>query len=390
MSTLGEHLASERLAQNVPPRTDVAPDLESLLTIMVREQASDLIVKTGSYPAIRVDGRIRFLSDQPTTPEFSNAMLSRVLNDTYLQIFLERGEVDTSYEMEGVGRFRANVFRQQGHIGFALRHVKDDVPTLRDLNLPAEQMERLAALQRGLVLATGIAGSGKSTTLAAMIQHINETSEKHIITIEDPVEFIYKDRKSVVTQREIGSDTLDFGTALKHIVRQTPDVILVGEMRDKQTMEAALAAAETGHLVFSTLHTVNAIQTVERIISFFPPHQHNLIRLQLSMVLEGVVSLRLIQMKDSFGRVPAVELMLATPTVRDILSEGRTKELSRAIYEGADYFGTQTFNQSLVKLYKQGKISYEDALASADNPDELKLEIRGIAKGGKADFDFDY
>jgi len=390
MSTLGEHLASERLAKDVPPRNDVAPDLETLLTIMVREQASDLIVKTGSYHAIRVDGRIRFLSDQPTTPEFSNVMLSRVLNDTYLQIFLERGEVDTSYEMEGVGRFRANVFRQQGHIGFALRHVKDNVPTLRDLNLPAEQMERLAALQRGLVLATGIAGSGKSTTLAAMIQHINETSERHIITVEDPIEFIYKDRKSLITQREIGSDTLDFGTALKHIVRQTPDVILIGEMRDKQTMEAALAAAETGHLVFSTLHTVNAIQTVERIISFFPPHQHNLIRLQLSMVLEGVVSLRLIQMKDSFGRIPAVELLLATPTVREILSEGRTKELARAIYEGADYFGTQTFNQGLVKLYKQGKISYEDAIASADNPDELKLEIRGIAKGGKADFDFDY
>jgi twitching motility protein PilT len=365
MSNLSQHLAAERLAQAQAeaPRHDLAPDLETLLTIMVREQASDLIVKTGSWPAIRVDGRIRFLSDQPTTPEFANGMLSRILNDTYLQIFLERGEVDTSYEMEGVGRFRANVFRQQGHIGFALRHVKDEVPGLRELNLPAEQMERLALLQRGLILATGVAGSGKSTTLAAMIQHINETSERHIITIEDPVEFIYKDRKSVVTQREIGSDTLDFGTALKHIVRQTPDVILIGEMRDKQTMEAALAAAETGHLVFSTLHTVNAIQTVERIISFFPPHQHNLIRLQLSMVLEGVISLRLIQMKDSFGRVPAVELMLATPTVREILSEGRTKELSRAIYEGADYFGTQTFNQSLV---------------------------RGIAKGGKADFDFEY
>lgn len=392
MSNLSQHLAAERLsqAQAETPRHDLAPDLETLLTIMVREQASDLIVKTGSCPAIRVDGRIRFLSDQTTTPEFANGMLSRILNDSYLQIFLERGEVDTSYEMEGVGRFRANVFRQQGHIGFALRHVKDEVPSLTELNLPAEQMERLSLLQRGLVLATGIAGSGKSTTLAAMIQHINETSERHIITIEDPVEFIYKDRKSVVTQREIGSDTLDFGTALKHIVRQTPDVILVGEMRDKPTMEAALSAAETGHLVFSTLHTVNAIQTVERIISFFPPHQHNLIRLQLSMVLEGVISLRLIQMKDSFGRVPAVELMLATPTVREILSEGRTKELSRAIYEGADYFGTQTFNQSLVKLYKQGRISYEDALASADNPDELKLEIRGIAKGGKVDFDFEY
>jgi len=204
------------------------------------------------------------------------------------------------------------------------------------------------------------------------------------------VEFVFRDRKSVVTQREVGGDTLDFRTALKHIVRQTPDVIMIGEMRDRETMEAALSAAETGHLVFSTLHTVNAIQTVERIISFFPPHQHNLIRLQLSMVLEGVISLRLIQMKDTFGRVPAVELLLATPTVRDLLGDGRTKELSRAIYEGADYFGTQTFNQSLVKLYKRGNISYEDALASADNPDELKLEIRGIAKGGKADFDFEY
>jgi twitching motility protein PilT len=390
MSTLGDHLASERLNQGASQGNDAAPDLETLLTIMVRENASDLIVKTGSYPALRVDGRIRFVSDQKTTAEFANSMLSRILNDTYLQIFLERGEVDTSYEMEGVGRFRANAFRQQGHIGFALRYVKDDVPSLRSLNLPAEQLERLSSLERGLVLATGVAGSGKSTTLAAMVQHINETTEKHIITIEDPIEFIYKDRKSVVTQREIGSDTIDFATALKHIVRQTPDAILIGEMRDKQTVEAALAAAETGHLVFSTLHTVNAIQTVERIISFFPPHQHNLIRLQLSMVLEGVVSLRLIRMKDSFGRVPAVELMLATPTVREILAEGRTKELSRAIYEGADYFGTQTFNQSLVKLYKQGMISYEDAVAAADNPDELKLEIRGIAKGGKADFDFEY
>lgn len=371
------------------PRDDQAlPDLSSLLFLMVREEASDLIVKTGSCPAIRVEGKIRFVADQPTDAEFATRMMAEILDERMQEHFYEHGEVDTSYHVPGIGRFRANVFRQRGHIGFALRHVKDQVPTIRELGLPAEQLERLASLQRGLVLATGIAGSGKSTSLAAMIQFINENFSRHIITVEDPVEFIYKDRKSLVTQREVGGDTVDFTTALKHVVRQTPDVILIGEMRDRETMEAALSAAETGHLVFSTLHTVNAIQTVERIISFFPPHQHNLIRQQLAMCLEGVISLRLIQLKDSFGRIPAVELMLATPTVRDLLGEGKTKELSRAIYEGADYFGTQTFNQSLVKLYKKGKISYEDALAAADNPDELKLEIRGIAKGGKADFDF--
>ena len=384
----------EQLAESVAPvqsgLVEGDLDLDRLFRIMVSEKASDLILKTGSCPAIRVDGRIRFISDTKIEPRFSQQVLRQVLDDLNQESFFNCGEVDVAFELPGVGRFRANVFRQRGHIGFALRHVKDDVPSLQDLNLPAEQLERLASLQRGLVLATGVAGSGKSTTLAAVIQFINTHFEKHIITVEDPIEFMYHDRKSVVTQREVGGDTMNFHAALKHIVRQTPDVILIGEMRDKETMEAALAAAETGHLVFSTLHTVNAIQTVERIISFFPPHQHGLIRQQLSMVLEGVISLRLLQMRDTFGRVPAVELMLATPTVREILSEGRTNELARAIYEGADYFGTQTFNQSLVKLYKAGNISYEDALASADNPDELKLEIRGISKGGKADFDFDY
>ncbi|MHC4858961.1 MAG: type IV pilus twitching motility protein PilT [Planctomycetota bacterium] len=381
---------SHAVAPPHPEQAGAGLDLERLFRIMLTEKASDLIIKTGSCPAIRVDGRIRFISDQKITPTFSQEVLLRILDDVNQETFFNCGEVDVAFEMAGVGRFRANVYRQCGHIGCSLRHVKDDVPTLRDLNLPAEQLERLGSLQRGLVLATGVAGSGKSTTLAAMVQFINMHFEKHIITVEDPIEFMYHDRKSVVTQREVGGDTMDFHSALKHIVRQTPDVILIGEMRDKETMEAALAAAETGHLVFSTLHTVNAIQTVERIISFFPPHQHELIRQQLSMVLEGVISLRLLQMRDTFGRIPAVELMLATPTVREILSEGRTKELARAIYEGADYFGTQTFNQSLVKLYKSGSISYEDALASADNPDELKLEIRGISKGGKADFDFDY
>ncbi len=364
--------------------------ITDLFQVLLKQGASDLIIKTGSCPAIRVNGRIRFITDQATTAAFSQSLLNLICDERMQETFFAEGEVDTSYEQEDIGRFRVNVFRQRGHIGFAMRYVKAEVPTMRELGLPAEQLERLASLSRGLVLATGVAGSGKSTTLAAMVRFINESSQRHIVTIEDPIEFLHTDRQSIITQREIGGDTLDFPTALKHVVRQTPDVILIGEMRDKVTMEAALAAAETGHLVLSTLHTVNAVQTVERIISFFPPHQHNLIRQQLSMTLEGVVSLRLIQRKDRFGRVPAVELMLATPTIREILAEGRTKELGRAIYEGADYFATQTFNQSLVKLYNAGVISHAEALSAADNPDELKLEMRGIAKGGKADFDFDY
>ncbi len=363
---------------------------EGLLSAMLKEGASDLVLKTGSCPAIRVDGRMRFISDQVTTHEFAMGVLNRVLAPPLQDAFVARGEVDTAFQLEGKARFRVNVFRQQGHIGFALRHVRDDIPSLRELNLPAEPLERLASLSRGLVLATGVAGSGKSTTLASMIQYINLNSQKHIVTIEDPIEFLHHDRKSVVTQREVGSDTLDFHTALKYVVRQTPDVVLIGEMRDRETMEAALSAAETGHLVLSTLHTVNAIQTVERIISFFPPHQHALIRQQLSMVLEGVISLRLIQRKDRLGRVPAVELLLATPTVKEILAEGRTRELTRAIQEGAEYFGTQTFNQSLVSLCKEGKITHAEAIVAADNPDEFKLEMRGIAKGGKVDFEFEY
>ncbi|MCU0726654.1 MAG: PilT/PilU family type 4a pilus ATPase, partial [Planctomycetes bacterium] len=326
----------------------------------------------------------------PVAHEFALEVLERVLSPTLREVFLTRGEVDTAYQYDARSRFRVNVFRQQGHVGFSLRHIRDEVPNLRELCLPAEQLERLATLSRGLVLATGVAGSGKSTTLAAMIQYINLNCHKHIVTVEDPIEFVHHDRKSVVTQREIGSDTLDFHSALKYVVRQTPDVILIGEMRDRETVEAALSAAETGHLVLSTLHTVNAIQTVERIISFFPTHQHALIRQQLSMTLEGVISLRLISRKDRTGRVPAVELLLGTPTIREILAEGRTRELNRAIHEGADYFGTLTFNQSIVKLLKENRIAHADGLNAADNPDELKLEMRGIAKGGKADFDFDY
>ncbi|MCA8960983.1 MAG: PilT/PilU family type 4a pilus ATPase, partial [Planctomycetes bacterium] len=248
----------------------------------------------------------------------------------------------------------------------------------------------LAAHRRGLVLITGNTGAGKSTTLASMINHVNESYNRHIITIEDPIEFMFKDRKSIIDQREVGIDTTDFLSALKYALRQSPDVILIGEMRDRETMEAALSAAETGHLVFSTLHTVNATQTVERIINYFPPHQHGLIRLQLSLCLAGVISQRLLPRKQGKGRVPALEIMINNPTVRELLMKGLTPELYGAIKDG-DYFGCQTFNQSIKKLYQSDAISLDDAMSASDYPEELRLELRGVYKGtAPADFNFEY
>ena len=258
------------------------PTLQDLLRIMVKERASDLILKVGGCPAMRVAGVIRFLGDTPLDRSTIAAYAPQVLDEQGLQEFRDNGAADRAITVPDVGRFRANVFHQCGEIGFVFRSVKSEIPSFKDLNLPIDQLKRLASLKRGLVLATGIAGSGKSTTLASMIEFINRNYSKHIITIEDPIEFLYEDRRSIVNQREIGSDAPSFPLAMRHAVRQSPDVILIGEMRDRETMEAAIGAAETGHLVFSTLHTVNAVQTVERIITFFPPHQHDLIRLQLA------------------------------------------------------------------------------------------------------------
>ena len=357
---------------------------DELFRHMVQAGGSDLIVRTLGRPSIRVDGRVRFLSDIPVTPAFAQEMLDQILDQRQQDAFFRTGEADAAYDVPGLGRFRCNVFRQRGRLGFVFRHVKSKIPALADLNLPEEQIIKLARLRRGLVLVTGTAGSGKSTTLAAILDWMNRNVCRHIVTLEDPIEFLFEDQKCTINQREVGVDTLSFHAALKHVVRQAPDAIMVGEMRDKETVEAVLQAAETGHLVLSTLHTVNAVQTVERIMSFFPPHHHNLIRMQLSMLLEGVVSQRLLPRRGDYGRVPAIEMLLGTPTVRELLAEGKTRELSKAIYDGAEYFGSMTFNQSLVRLIKLGKISLEDALSHSDNPDELKLEMRGISKGGRS------
>ncbi len=363
-------------------------EFQELLRKMVLEKASDLIIKVGSPPALRINGEICFLDDAPVSIERARGIYETI-EDTKREGFFNKREIDTAFDMAGVGRFRVNIFYQRGYVGFAFRHIEAQILNFAEINLPVEPLAKLARLPRGLVLVTGITGSGKSTTLAAIINYINEHFNRHIVTVEDPIEFLHRDKKSIVNQREVGEDTETFANALRHVVRQSPDVILIGEMRDLETMEAAISAAETGHLVFSTLHTVDAIQTVERIINFFPPHHHQLIRLQLSMILEGVVSQRLLVRKDGTGRVPAIEIMVTTPTIRDILLEGRTTELYKAIKDGS-YFGCQSFNQSLKVIYEKDLISLADALQAADNPDELKMELKGIVRGTRAgDFDFD-
>ena len=350
--------------------------------LMVEERASDLILRSGHRPVVRVDGGIRFLDDRIFTEEQGEQLARHILTEDELEDFYGGNcEKDTAFVVPGAGRFRSNIMRQRRQTAFVFRHVKETVPSMEELFLPVDVLKRLAGLHRGLVLVTGIAGSGKSTTLASMIDYMNDQTHRHIVTIEDPIEFIFQDRQCAITQREVGIDTDSCRTALKAAVRQTPDVILVGEMRDKETIMAALMAAETGHLVLSTLHTVNAVQTVERIISFFPPHQHDTIRMQLSLVLEGIISQRLITRRASSGRVPAVEVLIGTPTVKEMVLEGRTRELSEAVEDGHAYYGSQSFNQCLVGLVRQGIIDFDDAVTAADNPDELKLALRGITKG---------
>ncbi|HEU4420534.1 MAG TPA: PilT/PilU family type 4a pilus ATPase [Planctomycetota bacterium] len=356
------------------------PKLRDFLRIMVKENASDLVLKANGCPAVRVTGVIRFLGDQQLPAELLRSYIDEILNERGQDDFKNTGATDIALAVPGLGRFRCNAFHQCGELGLVFRAIKTDIPSFKDLNLPVEPLKRLSSLKRGLVLATGVAGSGKSTTLAAMIEYVNRTMNKHIITIEDPIEFRFEDKRSIVNQREVGADVANFAVALRQAVRQSPDVIFIGEMRDSETVSAAISAAETGHLVFSTLHTVNAVQTVERIITFFPPHQHELVRLQLALNLAGVCSLRLVKNKDGTAMVPAVELLINTPTVRELLEQGQTRSLPKALAEGG-YYGTMTFNQSLIRLFQAGNISLEDALVSSDNPDELKMQMRGITLG---------
>ena len=352
-------------------------DINKFLKIMVNNKASDLYFKVGNVPHIRVNGEIQPVGEESISSKDMDEAANIILESQKRASIAEKDEIDTSYTVPELGRFRVNIFTQRGYTGIVIRSLKTGILGFRELNLPVDIMQKLSMGKRGLVLVTGNAGSGKSTTLAAMIEYMNSNRRAHIITIEDPIEFIHEDNKSIIEQREVGIDTKGFKSALRYVVRQSPDVILIGEMRDTETVETAIMAAETGHLVLSTLHTIDAIQTVERIINFFPPHQHRQIRMQLSFILKGVVSMRLLPLASGEGRIPALEIMLASPTIRKLVLEGQTGKIYDTIKNSKD-FGMQTFNQCVEKFYKDGLISYEDALSASDSQAEFRLRTKGI------------
>jgi twitching motility protein PilT len=355
-------------------------ELNEILQIALRGAASDIHLKAGLPPMFRVNGSLVPLKDgQRLPPEEVSRMAFGIMNDFQKEKFKTTNEVDLAYGVPGLGRFRVNVFQQRGTIGAVLRVIPFKILTVRDLLLPPV-LETISLEQRGLILVTGTTGSGKSTTLAAMIDHINATETNHIMTIEDPIEFLIRDKRSIVNQREVGVDTMSFSQALKSALRQDPDVILVGEMRDLETIETAMTAAETGHLVMSTLHTLDATETINRIISVFPPYQQKQVRLQLASVLKAVVSQRLVPRQDGKGRVAAVEILKATARVRELIEDkDRTKELTEAIAQGHQTYGMQTFDQSLMGLVKNGLVGYEEARRQATNPDDFALRFSGIS-----------
>ncbi len=353
--------------------------VNDLLKIATERRASDLHLKVGSHPVIRINGRLTPLSElNRLTQEDTIAMAFSIMSGRQKQKFKDHFEIDLAYSVPGLGRFRVNVFQQRGTVGLVLRVIPAKILTIEDLLLPPV-LKTIADERRGLILVTGTTGSGKSTSLAAMIDYINSQRTEHVMTIEDPIEFLHRDKKSLVNQREVEVDTKSFATALRSALRQDPDVILVGEMRDYETIETALTAAETGHLVFSTLHTLDATETVNRIISVFPPHQQKQIRLQLAGVLKAVISMRLLPRADGGGRVPAVEVLRTTNFIRDCIeNKDKTKLIHEAIAQGTSQYGMQTFDQSIYGLYKKELISMEEALRRATNPDEFKLKLQGI------------
>lgn len=354
--------------------------LNDLLTHAVRSGASDLHIKVGSYPMMRVDGTLVVASEERRLErDDTETMAATVLNIEQRKHFMANQEIDVAYSIAGLGRFRCNVFTQRGTISLVIRVIPTHVPSIEQLDLPAS-LKRIAAEERGLVLVTGTTGSGKSTTLAAMLDHINQTRSKHIVTVEDPIEYLHRDHRSIVNQREINVDTKSFANALRSALRQDPDVILVGEMRDLETVETALLAAETGHLVFSTLHTLDAPESINRIVAVFPPHQQRQIRLHLASVLKAVISQRLVPRVNGGGRTAAVEIMISTAFIRECVADkDKTHLIHGAIAAGTSQYGMQTFDQHVYLLYKAGTISYDDALRYASNKDEFKLKVQGIS-----------
>jgi twitching motility protein PilT len=363
-------------------------NLNDILAMALKSNTSDIHLKAGLPPVFRIDGNLRPLPKAPRlTAELVRSMCEAIMNDRQRKTFEEVSEVDLAYGVPGLGRFRANVFMQRNSVSAVFRAIPFKVATLDDLVMPPI-LKKIADESRGLVLVTGATGTGKSTTLAAMIDYINSTRTAHVVTVEDPIEYLHRDRKCIINQREVGFDTTGFAPALKSALRQDPDVILVGEMRDLETTETALAAAETGHLVLSTLHTVDAAETISRIISMFPPHHQRHVRLQLSNVLKGVVSQRLIPRLEGKGRVAAVEVMISTARVRELIDDReKTLLLKDTIAQGYTTYGMQTFDQALMDLVKRKIIGYEEAVRQSSNPDDFKLKFSGIDSTSDSSWD---
>jgi twitching motility protein PilT len=372
---------------SAPPSAPSAFNFKAVLQRMIQQSASDLHLKVGRPPVLRTNGDLTTLDLPPLRPEDLKTLAEQIMTPKQVKEFTEQKEADFAIGVPGIGRFRVNVYQQRGTIAYALRSVPYQVSTAGELNLPPV-VEEIALRPRGLVLVTGITGSGKSTALAAMLQHINEKRHANVITIEDPIEFLHRDINSSINQREVGADTGGFAQALRRVLRQDPDVILIGEIRDVETLEVALKAADTGHLVFSTLHTTDATQTINRVISFYAPHQQNEVRFMLASALAAVISLRLVPRSDRPGRVPACEVLINTAAVRDQIRD-MTKSLNipDLIKEGTVQYGMQSFDQSLMQWYSKGVISYESALFYATNPSELALRAQGVE--GSSDTSWD-
>jgi twitching motility protein PilT len=354
-------------------------DIDELLKIAIERDASDLHLKAGNHPIIRVHGSLVPLTSFPRLSSNDTQELGEQLMSDFQKTRLKEDfDIDLAYSLPGFGRFRGSIYMQRGSVAIALRIIPLEVKTVRQLLLP-EVLEKIALYQRGLVLCTGTTGSGKTTTLAAMLDHINTNRRENIITIEDPIEYLHKDKKSTICQREVGMDVTSFSRGLRATLREDPDVILVGEMRDLDTVETAILAAETGHLVFSTLHTLDAPESINRMVSVFAPHHQRQVRLQLGSILKAVISQRLIPRMDGQGRVPAVEVMISTPYIAECIQEKEKTGLIRdAITAGVSQYGMQTFDQSIFQLYRDGYISFEQGLRYSTNPDNFKLRVMGI------------
>src|SRR6202789_1683294 len=355
-------------------------DLQQTLHSMVEKKASDVHLKAGAPPLFRIDGDLSPQSDTALSVEELTETANLLMDDKQKKLFFEdRREVDLAYAMEGLARFRTNILWQRGLPEIIMRVIPQHVPKIDEIGMPTAVLKQIAMEQRGLILVTGITGSGKSTTLAAMINEMNENRHAHIVTVEDPIEFVHPDKKSSITQREVGLDTESFRSALKYVLRQDPDIILVGEMRDVETVSAAISAAETGHLVLSTLHTMDTTQTIERILDFFPSPQQNQIRIQLSGTLRAVISQRLVSKAGGVGVVPACEIMIVTPTIKSLIAEGKISSIRQFIAEGNSQYGMQTFDQSLIALVRGGFITKESAMEQASSPNEIDLGLKGIS-----------